>query len=303
LPDRRPLVVNFWASTSNAAKTEIPVLNRISQEFKNRIRVVGVSAQNDDGPTVQRLSRTYGLKYPSFLANDALSRALFGTRRLITLPATFIFDGRGKLRRAFRRPVTERDIKLALDTGAMSAQDHMDLAMAAAAAKRFKPVRHHLAKALKLNPRSAIAWWRMGKLEVQEKHWPGAVVAFKKSNELVPNNVETMTELGRAYLETKDGARAVDLLKRVADKAGTAVSLLNLARAYTQQGQMALARASIEKAREKNPALIKKLQAEMKKKDLQAAPGILPVGKNPFGGAGARPPKSPWPAALQPQQR
>ena len=63
------------------------------------------------------------------------------------------------------------DIKLALDTGSMSAQDHMDLAMAAAAAKQFKPVRHHLAKALKLNPRSAIAWWRMGKLEAQDKHW------------------------------------------------------------------------------------------------------------------------------------
>ena len=58
----------------------------------------------------------FALKYPQFAASDALLRAFFGSDGRAAIPATFVFDASGRLRRAFLREIEETEVSALLDS-------------------------------------------------------------------------------------------------------------------------------------------------------------------------------------------
>jgi tetratricopeptide (TPR) repeat protein len=269
-------------------------LNALAKEFDGRLRILGVSANGDEDSNLAREAKDLGIAYPVARATDQFAVHYFGSRSTLTLPATFVFDATGRLRRAFRRTITGRDIKRALDTGRTAGQDHLEQAMVEAAAKKFGRVRIHLAKAVKLEPESPVSWWRLGRLEAQEKHWPGAVAALERSLSLAPDSMKTMTDLGHAYLMVDKNDQAIRLFQTVADRENSAVALLNLAKAFGKAGEMKKASETIEFAREKDPELLKALQERMKAQAKQ-------MGADEQKNTLQPDPQAPWPTQLQPQ--
>ena len=137
-----------------------------------------------------------------------------------------------------RRPLDIRSIKLALDTGRTNAQDHLDMAMTAGAQNRLGDVKKHLTEALRLAPNSAIAWWRLGQIEAQEKQWPAAIAAFRKTHDPVPDDETTLLALGNAFLFNDQAQDAIEILERLSTIAPSAQSYLALARAYSKNGEL-----------------------------------------------------------------
>jgi tetratricopeptide (TPR) repeat protein len=191
---------------------------------------------------VKRFNTRFGIEYPGFLADDAVIRAFFGAEGKMTLPATFVFSGEGELRRVFRREISPADLRLALDQGNMSAEDHLDLATEAANAGDFSRVRAHLDKALRLDPKNVTAWWRLGKVEAGEKRFIGALTAFQRAHELAPANVSALIDLGRTYAQLGDARKGLELLEKAAASGTNARALHELGRAYDNDGRPEQAR-------------------------------------------------------------
>ncbi|MBV71507.1 MAG: hypothetical protein CMH52_09155 [Myxococcales bacterium] len=295
----RPQVIHIFSASSSRQTAELRLLETLNSEFKGRIEVIGING----GTQKAGLTANGPSSFPVAELDKTLAMRLFGKTKRITLPATFVFDGRGRLKRAFRRPVSARDIKMALDTGRPTAQDHLDMAMIAGAQSKFGRVRQHLGEALRMNSNSALAWSRLGQLDAQEKNWPGAVSAFRKADSLVPGAKAMASALGHALLMNEETDEAIEYLKQVVDLDATADAHLGLARAYSTKGEIEKAAEQVEFAREKNPELLKRLTDKMKEQKKAAAseqdsiPDALKATPTNAFGKGQ---PSQWPAGLKP---
>ncbi|MEE2755225.1 MAG: FG-GAP-like repeat-containing protein [Myxococcota bacterium] len=297
----RPQIVHLFSAAASRQTVELRMLEALNSEFKNRIEVIGIVG----GPGKSGLTMDRPTPFAIASLDKVLAVRLFGKKKRVTLPATFIFDGRGRLKRAFRRPVRSRDIKMALDTGRPTAQDHLDMAMIAGAQSQFGRVRQHLGEALRMNSNSAIAWWRLGQLDAQEKNWPGAVSAFEKADSLVPGTATVLSALGQALLMNEKTDEAIRYFQEVIDLDATANAHLSLARAYSTAGEIEKAAEQVEFAREKNPELLKRLTENMRKQKKATASAedgipdaLRATPTNSFGKGAA----TQWPAGLRPTQ-
>ena len=235
--DGRPTVVNFWAPWCKACARELPVLAAFATRHQAQARVVGVSVEIKNLASVKRFNTRFGIEYPGFLADDAVIETFFGAEGKMTLPATFVFSGEGALRRVFRREIAEADLRLAVDQGNMSAEDHLDLATEAANGGDFRQVRTHLDQALRIDPKNVTAWWRLGKVEARERHFIGALTAFVRAHELAPENESALIDLGRTYVQLGDAPKGIELLEKAAASGTNARALFELGRAYANVGR------------------------------------------------------------------
>ena len=64
----------------------------------------------DDLDSVRDSIDRFEIPYPQFLTDDELMERFFGTEEAAALPATFVFDQDGRLRRLFRGAVTEAEL-------------------------------------------------------------------------------------------------------------------------------------------------------------------------------------------------
>ena len=106
----RPAVVNFWAPWCPPCNEELPQLVDLAERYDGVIDFVGISVELDDLDSVRESIDRFGIPYPQFLADDALMEQFFGSEAEAALPATFVFDRDGRLRRLFRGAVTEAEL-------------------------------------------------------------------------------------------------------------------------------------------------------------------------------------------------
>ena len=106
----RPAVLNFWAPWCAPCNVELPQLVNLAQRYAGEVDFAGISVELDDLDSVRESIARFAIPYPQFLADDALMERFFGTEDAAALPATFVFDGDGRLRRLFRGAVTESDL-------------------------------------------------------------------------------------------------------------------------------------------------------------------------------------------------
>jgi thiol-disulfide isomerase/thioredoxin len=89
-----PVVVNVWASWCGPCRFEFPTLQRISARYGKRVAFLGIDSQDSDDAAETFLSEA-PVPYPSYTDPDKDITRSIGADRV--LPATAIYDGRGKL--------------------------------------------------------------------------------------------------------------------------------------------------------------------------------------------------------------
>ncbi|MCE2543659.1 MAG: ASPIC/UnbV domain-containing protein [Acidobacteria bacterium] len=110
----RPTVVNFWAPWCPPCNVELPELVDLAGRYDGEVDFAGVSVELEDLDSVRESIERFEIPYPQFLADDAVMERFFGSEDEAALPATFVFDQHGRLRRLFRGAVTQAELDLLL---------------------------------------------------------------------------------------------------------------------------------------------------------------------------------------------
>lgn len=90
----RPVVLNFWASWSDAAGPEARLLQAAHDKWKQKVLVVGVEIGKTGRDPLRRFIQERRLTYRILLGSEAVTREY----RILTVPTTFFIDGRGTIR-------------------------------------------------------------------------------------------------------------------------------------------------------------------------------------------------------------
>jgi thiol-disulfide isomerase/thioredoxin len=89
------VLVNFWATWCEPCKSEMPGLQQLADELRDRSFVLYSVDLQEDGPQVEAFQRQYGLNLYAVLDDNGDVTRAYGVR---ALPATFLIDQHGVLR-------------------------------------------------------------------------------------------------------------------------------------------------------------------------------------------------------------
>jgi thiol-disulfide isomerase/thioredoxin len=89
------VLVNFWATWCEPCKSEMPGLQQLADELRDRpFRLYSVDLQ-EDAPQIESFEQQYGLKLYAVIDQDGDATRAYGVR---ALPSTFLIDQRGVLK-------------------------------------------------------------------------------------------------------------------------------------------------------------------------------------------------------------
>lgn len=101
-PAAKAVLVNMWATWCGPCREEFPGLVRVARKYQGQgLKVMLVSADDEkDLATVKQFLANHGVDFPAYLKAEKDQEFIDGMGKQWTgaLPATFIFDGNGKLR-------------------------------------------------------------------------------------------------------------------------------------------------------------------------------------------------------------
>lgn len=105
-PAGRYMVINFWFSTCEPCKREMPVLTAAAEKYANIADFIGINP-NDTSTSASAFLQKYKITYPTYLDNDGAQVTAAG---VATFPATFVLDGEGVIVKRFAGEVTAQDL-------------------------------------------------------------------------------------------------------------------------------------------------------------------------------------------------
>ena len=105
------VVLNFWATYCVPCIEEIPSFNKVSQEYKGRVAVIGVSMDEDASPVPSFLKK-HPMDYQVAMGSLDLSNP-YG---LVGLPVTVVLDKTGKPLKRFVGFLKENDLEAAIQS-------------------------------------------------------------------------------------------------------------------------------------------------------------------------------------------
>jgi Flp pilus assembly protein TadD/thiol-disulfide isomerase/thioredoxin len=204
----KPLVVNLFASWCGPCKRELPVLAGLTDVAP----VVAVSVEPDAAKAAEFVRANGGEGLTVRLATDELVGALFGAEGRVTLPTTLVLDGRGAIRRAWHREVTDADLRAVLATIAVtpSALDHALTGIGHLESGREKKARAAFEAALRADPDDAGVLSRVGWVYVLLGDHARGIELLRKAAARAPWDAEVGATLSEALAQTGDlpGARS-----------------------------------------------------------------------------------------------
>ena len=104
-PMGKPMVVNFWFSTCEPCKREMPALTAAAAAYGTRVNFIGINP-NDTEESASAFIEKYGIKYANYLDDgDQLSEA-----GVTTMPTTFFIDANGYIVKTHTGELTLEDI-------------------------------------------------------------------------------------------------------------------------------------------------------------------------------------------------
>jgi thiol-disulfide isomerase/thioredoxin len=102
-----PLLVNIWASWCTPCQEETPEIVAAHATWGDRVRFIGVDAQDDRGDATTFLAQ-YGVPYPSVFDPSNAIAVSYG---LFSPPATLFFDADGTLVKTFPGQISAADLR------------------------------------------------------------------------------------------------------------------------------------------------------------------------------------------------
>ena len=106
-----PTVVNFWAQSCGPCRAESPILQRVHEAARGRLRVIGVDWQDSQPGMAIAFARQLGLTYPQVADPDAATRKPLG---IAGLPVSVFLDSSGRIVHANYGAVTSASALTAL---------------------------------------------------------------------------------------------------------------------------------------------------------------------------------------------
>lgn len=176
------------------------------------VAFVGVSLETEDRASVLEAIEVRGLGYDQRLADPQVLRSFFGSDGEATLPATFVLDATGRLRRAFHRPIDSDDLEGLLANLAGSpprAHDLLLLGDGAFASGDLVEAQAHYAAATAADPRSAIALAQLGAVLTRLGEVEAAIVELRAARAIDPELPYAAYRLGFALQRRGDLPAAI----------------------------------------------------------------------------------------------
>ncbi|MEN9553455.1 MAG: hypothetical protein RLY24_1050 [Actinomycetota bacterium] len=104
-PTGKPMVVNFWFSTCEPCKREMPALTAAAEAYGASVNFVGINP-NDTTESASAFLTKYGIKYANYL-DDGDQLAAVG---VTTMPTTFFVNADGYIVKTRAGEITTEDI-------------------------------------------------------------------------------------------------------------------------------------------------------------------------------------------------
>jgi thiol-disulfide isomerase/thioredoxin len=104
-PTGKPMVVNFWFSTCEPCKREMPALTAAAEAYGASVNFVGINP-NDTTESASAFLTKYGIKYANYL-DDGDQLAAVG---VTTMPTTFFINADGYIVKTRAGEITTKDI-------------------------------------------------------------------------------------------------------------------------------------------------------------------------------------------------
>jgi thiol-disulfide isomerase/thioredoxin len=109
-PGAKAVLINVWATWCGPCREEFPELVRVARQYQGQgLKVLLVSADDDqDMAAVKKFLAEQGVDFPAYIKAEKDQPFIDGLDKRWTgaLPATFLYDGSGKLRDFWEGGVT-----------------------------------------------------------------------------------------------------------------------------------------------------------------------------------------------------
>jgi thiol-disulfide isomerase/thioredoxin len=109
------VLLNFWATWCPPCREEIPELIELSNRYKDRLIVIGVSVDDSSPEEVKQFAKAMGMNYPIVMASREL---VFEYGGVPALPTSFVINKEGRIVQKhvglFRTEVYEGEIRALL---------------------------------------------------------------------------------------------------------------------------------------------------------------------------------------------
>ncbi len=273
----RPVVVSFLAPGTGPTQG----LTRVADRHRDLVQFAGVAAEG--------AAALPGI--PLFVADADLLAAFFGPGATAAVPATFVFDGNGALRRAFRREVGEEELSSLLDsfrdegTGAAEmnrrgsrshqlgrddeAREWIEKALAAdpesgigncymglalLSLNRPDEALVYLRRATQFDPEYWNSWFNLGAVLNAKGDFKGAIEAYERADKLKVDDVEIAMRLGSSAARAGQAAAALAAFERAVKLApGNATAWAVKGELHFALGQLAPSKECFAKAQAIDP--------------------------------------------------
>jgi cytochrome c biogenesis protein CcmG/thiol:disulfide interchange protein DsbE len=117
------VVLNFWASWCGPCRQEMPLLESLSKDYRDRVVVLGLSA-DDRHDRKDASSAAQTVSYPTGLLVEATTNG-FGVPAV--LPLTYVIDSVGRISavlRASQGSLTDTQLRAAIDAALRDGNEH-----------------------------------------------------------------------------------------------------------------------------------------------------------------------------------
>lgn len=276
----RPVVVSFLSPGAGSSE----VLSRVAGRYRDVVQFAGVASEGT--------AAVPGL--PVFAADAALAAAFFGPGGVPTLPSTFVFDGNGALRRAFRRAVGEEELSALLESFGDEGTGAAEMNRRGSRSHqlgRDHEAREWIEKALAVDPESGIANCYMGLALLSLNRPDDALVYLRRSIQVDPEYWNSWFNLGAVLNAKGDYKGAIDAYEHADKLKPDDVEIaMRLGSSAARAGQAAAALAAFDRAVKLAPG---NATAWAVKGELHFALGQLQPSKECFAKAQAIDPNEP----------
>jgi cytochrome c biogenesis protein CcmG/thiol:disulfide interchange protein DsbE len=90
----KPTLLNFWSQSCGPCRAESPILQRLHQAARGRLRVVGIDWEDSQPGMAIAFAKELGLTYPQVADPDAATRKPLG---ISGLPLSLYLDSSGRI--------------------------------------------------------------------------------------------------------------------------------------------------------------------------------------------------------------